>query len=107
MEVFLIGCNDLDLEETLDWFPTKISSFPTRYLSLPLHLKKLRRIDFMPLLDKVGGKLPGWKGKLMSKATRAQLVKSVLTAIVTCHATVFPLPKWLIKKIDKLRGNFF
>jgi hypothetical protein len=43
----------------------------------------------------------------MSKAARAQLVKSVLTPVVTYHATVFDLPKWLIKKIDKLRRNFF
>jgi hypothetical protein len=61
----------------------------------------------MTLLDKVGGILPGWKGKLMTKATRAQLVKSVPTTIVTYHTIVFPLPKWLIKKIDKLRRNFF
>jgi hypothetical protein len=61
----------------------------------------------MSLLDKVEGKLPGWKGKLMTKAARAQLVKSVITSIVTYHAMVFPLPKWLIKKIDKLRRNFF
>jgi hypothetical protein len=43
----------------------------------------------------------------MSKAARAQLVKSVLTTVVTYHAIVFALPKWLIKKIDKLRRNFF
>jgi hypothetical protein len=61
----------------------------------------------VPLLDKIGGKLLGWKRKLMNKSARAQLVKSVLTIIVTYHATVFPLPKWLIKKIDKLRRNFF
>jgi hypothetical protein len=61
----------------------------------------------MPLIDKVGGKLPSWKGKLMLKATRAQLVKSVITSVVTYHATVFDLPKWLIKKVDKLRRNFF
>jgi hypothetical protein len=61
----------------------------------------------MPLIDKVGCKLPSWKGKLMLKAARAQLVKSVLTSVVTYHATVFDLPKWLIKKVDKLRRNFF
>jgi hypothetical protein len=42
----------------------------------------------------------------MNKVARAQLVKTVLTSIVTYHAMVFPLPKWLIKKIDKLRRNF-
>jgi hypothetical protein len=47
----------------------------------------------MQLLDKVGSKLLGWKGKLMTKAARAQLIKSVLTYVVTYHATVFDLPK--------------
>jgi hypothetical protein len=42
----------------------------------------------------------------MTKVTRAQLVNSVLTSIVTYHVTVFALPKCLIKKIDKLRRNF-
>jgi hypothetical protein len=64
-------------------------------------------MDFMPLLDKIGGKRPSWKGKLMKKAAKAQLIKLVLTSVVTYHATVFNLPKWLIKKIDKLRRNFF
>jgi hypothetical protein len=82
-EVFLIGCNELPFQEILDRFPAQVCSFPCRYLGLPLYLKKLRKIDFMPLLDKVRGKLPGWKGKLMTKAARAQLVKSVLTSIVT------------------------
>jgi hypothetical protein len=53
-EVFPIGCSNLNLEKTLDGFLAKVSSFSTRYLGLPLHLKKLRRVDFMPLLDKVG-----------------------------------------------------
>jgi hypothetical protein len=57
-------------------------------------MRKIRRIDFLPRIEKVGTKLPRWKGKLMSKAARA-------------HATVFELPKWLIKKTDKLRRNFF
>jgi hypothetical protein len=62
----------------------------------------------MPLIDKVvGGKLPGWKGKLMTKAARAQLIKSVLTSVVIYHATVFTLSKWLIMKTERLRRNFF
>jgi hypothetical protein len=106
-EVFPISCHDLDLEDILEGFPASIKSFPCQYLGLPLHLKRLQKIDFMPLLGKVGGNLSGWKGKLMTKAARAQLDKSVLTVVVTYNATVFPLFKWLIKKIDKPRRNFF
>jgi hypothetical protein len=122
-EIFPIGCVGLQLEQILEAMPIKdfpcclqleqileampIKDFPCCYLGLPLHLKKLRKIDFIPLIDKVGGKLPSWKGKLMSKAARAQLVKSVLMAIVTYHVMVFNLLKWLIKRIDKLRRNFY
>jgi hypothetical protein len=94
------------MKQIMDSFVAQAKPFPCRYLGIPLRTRKPRKVDFLPLLDKVGGKLPGWKGRLMSKATRAQLVKSVLTSIVTYHTTVFPLPKWLIKKIDKLRRNF-
>jgi hypothetical protein len=92
VEVFPISCQDLHLEDILEGFSAPVKSFPCQYLGLPLHLRKFRRVDFIPLLDKVGGKLSGWKGKLMSKAARAQLVESVLTAIVTYHVMVFPCP---------------
>jgi hypothetical protein len=55
MEVYPISCNDLPLEEILEGFPAHVSSFPCRYLGLPLHMKKLSKIALMPLLDKVGG----------------------------------------------------
>jgi hypothetical protein len=105
--VFPIGCAGLQLDQILEGFPAQIKDFPCRYQGLPLHSKKLRKIDFLPLIDKVGTKPSSWKGKLMSKAARAQLVKSVSTAMVTYQATVFNLLKWLIKMIDKLRRNFF
>jgi hypothetical protein len=69
-EVFPISYHDLVLEDILEGFPAPIKSFPCHYLGLPLHLKRVWKIDFMPLLDKVGWggrELPGWKGKLMTK----------------------------------------
>jgi hypothetical protein len=74
-EIFSIACGGLDLHHILEDFPVVMKSFPYRYLGLPLHPKKLRKVGYMPLLDKIGGKLQSWKGKLMTKAARAQLVK--------------------------------
>jgi hypothetical protein len=68
-----------------------MSSLPLPRAATP-HKKKLRKIDFMPKIDKVSGKLLSWKGKLMSKAARAQLVKTVLTSVVTYHATILTSP---------------
>jgi hypothetical protein len=58
------------------------------------------------LVDKVADKLPGWKGKLLNKVGRLALVNSVLSSVVIYHITVFPLSKWAIKKIDRIRHNF-
>lgn len=104
--VYPINCENIDMEELLQAFPGKLKQFPCKYLGLPLHKRKLRKIDFMPLLNKVQGKLPQWKGKQIAKPGRVQLVKSVLTSIVTHHAIVIPIPKWAIKQIETIMRNF-
>jgi hypothetical protein len=93
-------CTAENISDALADFPRKVSSFPGKYLGLPLHTRKLRRVDDQPLIDKIGGRLPGWKGKMLSSAGRETLVKSVLTSQPIYHLTVFPAQKWLIKQID-------
>jgi hypothetical protein len=95
--VYPISYDGIDLEDILEGFLARVKSLPCRYLGLPLHLKKMRRVDYVHFLDKVGSKIPRWKVKLMNKAARAQLVKTVLTFIVTYHATVLA-PKMVNKE---------
>jgi hypothetical protein len=45
--------------QLLQNFPGKICKFLGKYLGLPLHTRKLRRIEVQPLLDKIGARLPG------------------------------------------------
>jgi hypothetical protein len=54
-EIFPIRCDDTLINETLSDFPGRILKFPGKYLGLPLHIRKLRRVDVQPLLDKLGG----------------------------------------------------
>jgi hypothetical protein len=56
--------------------------------------------------DKIGAKLPGWKGRLLSTVGRETLVKTVLSSQPIYHLTAFPEQKWLIKRINRLRRNF-
>jgi hypothetical protein len=88
-EIFPIRCEQNIIAEALADFPRKVAQFPGNYLGLSLHTRKLRRVDFQPLLDKIGGHIPGWKGKLLSMAGRETLVKSVLTSQPIYHLTVF------------------
>ena len=59
-EIFPIRCTEDMISNTLIDFPGKVSSFPGKYLGLPLHTRKLQRVDVQPLLDKIG---QGGKGK--------------------------------------------
>ena len=98
--------NELELDGIAANFPANCASFPCNYLGLPLHIGRTRRVDEQLLIDKIGARLPGWKGRLLTRAGRLTLINSVLTSIPVYHMTVFHLSKWAIKRIDRIRRNF-
>jgi len=105
-EIYPIRLDTNTVVQLLQNFPGKVCNFPGKYLGLPLHVRKLRKIDVQPLLDKIGAKLPRWKGRFLSSAGRETLVKTVLSSQPIYHMTVFPKLKWLIKRIDRMRRSF-
>jgi hypothetical protein len=70
------------------------------------HCTSVRQEDEQKLIDKVAGKLPKWRGKLLNKTGRLTLINSALSTVVLYQMTVFPLSKWAIKNIDKIRRDF-
>ena len=101
-----IQCYLDDTVSLLQHFPAKLSPLPTCYLGIPLFVGKLQKCDLQPLVNKVNDCLPTWKAKLMSKAGRAVLVKTKLSAIPVHTAMVISLSPWVIKCIDKRRRAF-
>lgn len=89
-EIFPIRMKNSTINLLLQNFPGKICNFPGKYLGLPLHIRKLRKIDVQPLIDNIGARLPGWKGRLLSTAERETLVKTVLSSQPIYQMTVFP-----------------
>ena len=55
-EIFPIRLDTSTVQTLLQNFPGKISSFPGKYLGLPLHTRKLRRVEIQPLIDKIGSR---------------------------------------------------
>ncbi|KAJ4771274.1 RNA-directed DNA polymerase (reverse transcriptase)-related family protein [Rhynchospora pubera] len=82
------------------------SPLPLPYLGLPLTASRPPRDVFLHLIEKVESKLAGWKNKLLSRAGRLTLVCSVLSSIPIFFMSVFKLPSWVIKSLDKLRRSF-
>jgi hypothetical protein len=100
------SCDTINIPDIFGQFQVQHGQLPCKYLGLPLRIGRLRREDEQVLIDKVAGKLPKWKGKLLNKACRLTLIKSMLSSLVIYHMPVFPLSKWAIKKIDKIRRSF-
>lgn len=104
-EIYPMNCGEMDLA-TVMGEQQRLSLFPSKYLGLPLHFKKLRKAAIQPLVQKIGNRLPGWKRNLLTYPGHETLVKSVLTAMPTYFMTAFPLPKWAQKQIDRFRRSF-
>jgi hypothetical protein len=88
------------------FWPCEISSFPCKYLDMPLSLRKLKREQVQPIVDKIANQLPGWKADLLTKVGRSVLVQSVLTGMLIYSATAVDLPSATMKDIDKIRRGF-
>lgn len=88
-----ISRDNTNLDVVLLHFPVIISTFPIKYKGLPLDFKRLQKVHFHPLLDKVATRLVGWQGGLLTPSGRTTLVKSVLTSIPTYYITFLKTPK--------------
>ncbi|KAK4390843.1 hypothetical protein Sango_2147600 [Sesamum angolense] len=77
---------------------------PVRYLGVPLISSRLKIADCKPLIDKLDSRIAGWSHLNLSFAGRAQLIQSVLSTLHSYWASVFILPKGIIKILEaKLR----
>ena len=54
-----ISCEAVNLDDTLSGFPVQCTNFPIKYLGLPLTVRRLRKIDFQPLVEKATSKISG------------------------------------------------
>jgi mannosylglycoprotein endo-beta-mannosidase len=82
-----------------------LGSFPLKYLGIPLHYDNLSREDIQPLVDKILKKIAGWRGKLLSLAARATMIKTCLSSIPVYLLSFIKFPKWPIKILNTQMAN--
>lgn len=80
---------------------------PCTYLGLPLALRKLRRVQLQPLLDKIKARLAGYKRNMFSRVARLTILKMVLTTLPIYQMTVADLLAWSRKRVNKRRRAWF
>ena len=64
----------------------------SKYLGLPSFIGRLKKQVFSILKERIGQKLVGWKGKLLSLGGKEILIKAVAQAILTYTMSYFLLP---------------
>jgi hypothetical protein len=76
------------------------------YLGVPALGRTPRCQDFQYLIEKIKGRLAGWKAKQLSLAGRITLAKSVIQSIPVYPMMSMPIPKSCLNEIEKLQRSF-
>ncbi|WVZ64075.1 hypothetical protein U9M48_013645, partial [Paspalum notatum var. saurae] len=92
-ELLCFGNAQDSLESYLELFGCKHGDFPIKYLSLPIHFKKLSNSDWKITEERVEKRLASWKGKHLSIGGRLTLSNSVLSGLPKYIMSFFAIPK--------------
>ncbi|KAK2644850.1 hypothetical protein Ddye_020045 [Dipteronia dyeriana] len=84
----------------------QIGRFPFSYLGVPLFWDKPRKAILMPIADKILSKFAKWKGKSLSLAGLATLIRSMITGSFVCSFMVYKWSTFLTKMVTKKIINF-
>ncbi|XP_074299556.1 uncharacterized protein LOC141630683 [Silene latifolia] len=89
----------------------KISGFtegalPFKYLGMPIQTIRLKISDCACLIEKICGRIHNYGARNFSYAGRLVLIKSVLNTLHSYWASMFVLPKGIIKNIEAICRNF-
>jgi hypothetical protein len=102
----LMHRSEPDVARVWDILSCRIEEFPCRYLGVPHSVRRLKRSEEQPLIDKVAARIPKWKGDLLNVGGHIALVKATLSAIPVHMAIALCLSPWAIQLIDKLHRGF-
>ena len=88
-------------------FGAQIVQHHEKYLGLPPLIGRGKRKVFNQIKDQVGSYLAGWKGKLLSNASREILIKAVAQATPAYTMSCFKLLDTLCNKLNSMISNFW
>lgn len=77
-----------------------------KYLGVPILHGRMAKQSFHPLIQRVRGKLAGWKGKFLNMAGRTVLIKSVLSSIPYYQMQTLLIPKGILHELEKISRAF-
>ena len=94
-------------EDIRERFGAQMIKQQEKYLGLPSLVGRNRKASFSAIKDKLSKKLEGWKGKLLSKASKEILIKLVAQAIPTYTMSCFKIPNSLCDRLTSMIRQFW
>jgi hypothetical protein len=104
-ELMAINLDSEELPPFLDIFQCVAGKFPMKYLGIPLHFEKLRRVDLKPLIHSYLGRMAGWIGNLLSFEAKRILIQTCLASIPIYLLSFLKFPKWSLQLINTQLAN--
>lgn len=101
-KIYYGGVNDVTKLLIQEETEFDTGSMPFKYLRVPLTSRKLLIAMCQPLIEKMLERLNHWSTRLLSYASRMQLVKNVLFVIANCWMQIFPLPKKVRNHVESI-----
>lgn len=84
----------------------RVGSLPFTYLGLPIGGNVSRVDTWTPIINRVERRLATWKGSMLSIAGRLTLIKASISSLPLYYLSIFPAPKGVSEKINKLQRQF-
>ena len=77
------------------------------YLGLPSLIRKNKKAIFSFIKDKAWHRMQGWRRKLLSKAGKEVLLKTIVQAIPSYVMSVFLIPLNLCAELERMMNSFW
>ncbi|XP_049367921.1 uncharacterized protein LOC125832768 [Solanum verrucosum] len=96
-----------NLQELAAILGCQVDPLPTKYLGLPLSAKNKELEVWSGVMERCEKKLSRWKSQCLSLGGRLTLIKSVLDGLPTYMMSLFPIPKSIEKRLNRVRRSIY
>ncbi|XP_016195526.1 uncharacterized protein LOC107636539 [Arachis ipaensis] len=104
--LILINCEEQWVQRMCNLLGCKQETLPVKYLGVSLGANPRLVKTWKPIIDKVEEKLSLWKARLLNKAGKLVLIKSVLNSLPVYYLSLFKMPKAVAEKLISLQRRF-
>ncbi|XP_015961126.1 uncharacterized protein LOC107485110 [Arachis duranensis] len=101
-----VNCDQRWTQKMCCLLDCKEAALPVWYLGISLGANPRLVKTWQPVIDKVEDKLSLWKAKILNKAGKLVLIKSVLNSLPIYYLSLYKMPKAVAEKLIFLQRRF-